>query len=106
MSKIFYDKLIILEEVEIEIKKVGLSTEEKEELWRLIDEIIHNRVLETIFDILPREHHEEFLTKFHEAPYHEGLFRYLNEKTQKDVEEFIRKEIKALEQEILKEIKG
>ncbi|OGM20318.1 hypothetical protein A2714_04705 [Candidatus Woesebacteria bacterium RIFCSPHIGHO2_01_FULL_38_9] len=106
MSHIFYDHLIILEEVEIEVKNIASSSEEREELWKLIDEIIHHRVLESIFDILPREHHEEFLTKFHEAPYHEELFNYLKEKTQQDVEKVLSEKIQALEKEILKEIKG
>jgi len=41
MSKLFFDHLIILEDLETEIKEVAESPEEKEELWQLIDEILH-----------------------------------------------------------------
>src|SRR3989344_2644285 len=105
MSHIFYDHLIILEEVEIEVKNIASSSEEREELWKLIDEIIHHRVLETIFDILPREHHEEFLAKFHEAPYNEELIQFLNERTEHKIEERVREEMKNIEAEILREMR-
>ena len=106
MSKIFYDHLIILTEVETEIKNVTESPEEKEELWKLVDDIIHHRVLGSILDALPRQHHEEFLTKFHEAPHDERHIEYLNEKIENGIEELISKEIKAIEIEIIAEIKG
>ena len=106
MSHIFYDHLIILEEVEAEIKNVTESSEEKEELWKLIDEIIHHRVIGSILDALPLEHHEEFLVKFHEAPHSEYLLSFLDERTEENIEEIIRKEIKNVEKELLLEIKG
>ena len=106
MSKVFYDHLIILEEVETEIKNVTETPEEKEELWKLIDEIVHHRILGSILDVLPREHHEEFLTKFHEAPHSEYLLSFLDERTEESIEEIIRKEIKNVEKELLLEIKG
>ncbi|KKR30581.1 hypothetical protein A2715_00155 [Candidatus Woesebacteria bacterium RIFCSPHIGHO2_01_FULL_39_32] len=105
MSNIFYDHLIILTEVETEIKNVTESPEEKEELWNLVDEIIHHRILGLILDALPREHHEEFLIRFHQAPHDERHLKYLNEKTEKDIEEVIREEIKMLEKEILEQIR-
>lgn len=105
MSKIFYDHLIILEEVELVIKKTVSSKEEKEELWRLVDEIIHHRVFDRILGLLPKIHHEEFLGKFHAKPHDLELISYLKEKSGKDVEVIIKTEIMALSSEILKEIK-
>ena len=111
MSKIFYDHLIILEEVETEIKNISETSEEKEELWRLVDEIIHHRVIISILDRLPLEHHHEFLSKFHEAPHHEGHLQFLNQlalfkEEEENIEQVIKTEINNLEKEILREIKS
>src|SRR3989344_7486906 len=93
MSKIFYDHLVIFEEVEREIKNVTELAEEREELWHLIDEIIHHRVLGCILDVLPRKDHEEFLLSFHASPYSDTHIVYLNKKIQGNIEETIKKEI-------------
>ncbi len=106
MSKIFYDRFIILEEIEIELDNLGLEAEERQELDQLIDEMIHHRVLDRILTHLPREHHTEFLDRFHKAPYDEGLLDYLNEKIERSVEEHVREEIRQLKKEILKDIKS
>ena len=107
MSKIFYDPLTdALEEVEREIEKVTGIKEEKEELWKIIDEIVHHRVLGCILEKLPHEHHQDFLEKFHKAPHDENLFLYLKEKINDDVEAVIKEEIGGLAYEILKEIRG
>ena len=63
MSKIFYDHIIVLEDVDNEIKSIAHSHEERDELWQLVDEIIHNRVLGKLLDVLPKESHQEFLDK-------------------------------------------
>lgn len=105
MSKIFYDHLIILEEVEGVVDKTAKTQEEKEELWAIVDEMIHHRILGCILDVLPKEHHHEFLEKFHSAPHDQGLIDFLNSVVEEDVEELIRNESKGLEQEILKEVK-
>jgi hypothetical protein len=104
MSKIFYDHLIILEELEVHIKAKAQSPEEKEELWGIIDEIIHHRVMGRILDTLPDRFHEEFLTKYHEAPYSEDLTLYLNHRIEGDIEEEVRSEINLVTQEILSEL--
>ena len=106
MSKIFYDRLLVLEEVETEIEGVVKTKEEKEELWDLVDEILNNRIIASILGKLPKEEHQNFLEKFEKAPQDEGLFHFLTEKVGEDIEEFLKKEIEKLKVEILKEIKG
>jgi hypothetical protein len=101
MSKIFYDHLIVLEEVRVQIDKVAKTSEEKEEIWKLVDEIIHHRVMNTILEKLPEKHHKSFLKRFYAAPYDEKLIPYLNEKIDDDIENFISKEIKLLSEELL-----
>jgi hypothetical protein len=105
MSKIFYDRLIVLEEVEAEIKKAAQTQEEKEELWGLIDEIIHHRVMGTLLDRLPRDNHEDFLVRFHKAPHDDSLMDYLSQQIGENVEELIRREIGELAYELIKEIR-
>ena len=77
MSKIFFDDLIILDEVESEIKNFTDSDDTRYELWNVIDEIIHHRVFDCIFHHLPDEHHHDFLDKFHEAPHDFSLIEFL-----------------------------
>lgn len=106
MSKLFFDHLIYLEEVEVEIKKTASSKEEQEELWGLVDEIVTHKVLKTVMDKLPKDSHVEFLELFHKCPHDEGvIFGYLRKKTNKNIEKELREELKNISSEILKELK-
>jgi hypothetical protein len=106
MSKVFYDHLIVFEDLEVEIKEVAKTSEEREELWQIVDEIIHHKVLGCVFDKLPQEYHDEFLNKFHKAPYDDGIIAYIDDKldVEDSIEKVIRKELKLLANEILQEL--
>lgn len=106
MSKIFYDHLIAFDDVAAEIKGIVETQEEKEELWEIVDGIVHNKVLEYLLDMLPGEHHDDFLDKFHRAPHDESLIDYLKEKANENIDELLKEEIGGLAYEILKEIKS
>ncbi|MBU0569941.1 hypothetical protein KKB40_04135 [Patescibacteria group bacterium] len=101
---LFYDHLIILEDLGVEIKNIVETSEEREELWQLIDEIIHHRVLGCIFDCLPDEHHHHFLTMFHDAPHDCELVQFINELADTDIEDVIRGELSKLQKELLQEM--
>ncbi len=101
MSKLFYDHLINNEELDALVKSASETAEEREELWRLIDEIIHHRVLGCVLDHLPRQHHKEFMEKLHKAPHDETLIEYLSDKVQKNMEEIIKQEIGELLYELI-----
>src|SRR3989344_1767843 len=105
MSKLYYDHLTVLDEVEAVIKRAAKTQEEKEELWKVVDETLHHRVMGKVLDKLPREHHEEFLDKFHASPHDENLLTYLQEKIGENVEELIRQEIGNLAYELLQDLK-
>lgn len=104
MSKLFYDHLIILEELEHHIKSAAQTPEEKEELWNIVDEIVHHRVLGCILEGLPNEYHREFLDKFHDAPHDDTLMDYINFRTEGNVESAIKEEVNILAKELLEEL--
>jgi hypothetical protein len=107
MSKLFFDHLIELKEIDKQIRKVAKTSEERHELWGLVDEIVHHKVMGCILDNLPREHHEEFLEMFHKSPHDEELlFGYLKEKVGDNIESLIRQEIGGLASELLEEIRS
>lgn len=106
MSVIFYDRLIVLEGLDKKLKRLVSSNDELQELWKLIDEVIHHRIMGCVLDKLPRAHHEEFLQKFHDSPHDEKLLKYLKDKIEDDVEEMIKKEAKSLHEEILADLKN
>lgn len=102
MTKIFYDHLLGLEKIEKQIKHVAKSAEEREELWAIVDEIAHHKVIGCILDRLPRDNHDEFLHMFHKSPHDtELIFEYLRIKAGPDVSELVKKEIESLTDELL-----
>lgn len=105
MSKIFYDHLLDLSHVEKEIKKNVKDPDERAELYHLVDEIVHHRVVGCILDRLPTTHHTEFLTRFSEKPHDEHILKYLSERIPEDIEHFIRAEVYLLGSELLQLIK-
>lgn len=105
MSKLFFDHLLEMEKLDKRIKKVAKTPEEREELWALIDEIVHHKVMGCILDKLPRDNHKEFLEMFHAHPHDEEyLFKYLKEKVGENIEELIKQEIGGIAADILEEI--
>lgn len=106
MSKVFYDELVVLDHIEKEVNSVAKSKEEKEELWSIIDEYVHHKVIGKILHKLPSEHHEEFLKNFIDEPHSANHFKYLAEKIKEDVEEFLRLELYQIGEELLSSIRG
>jgi hypothetical protein len=101
MSRIFYDDLLDLQKVEKGIKKVAKTKPEQEELWQMVDEIVHHRLLGCILTHLPDEHHSEFLHHFSSRPHDENLFHYLQERISHDVKEFLKAEIRLISAEVM-----
>lgn len=105
MSKIFYDHLVLREEITAELDLHSLELEEREELLQLIDETLHHTTLNVILNHLPKEHHREFITKFHAAPYDEKLLDYLQKHVSVDIKSEIAAQAAKIKKEILAEIK-
>lgn len=105
MSHIFYDHLLELGEVEKAIKKAAQTIEERDELWQIVDEIVHHKIMGCVLDKLPIQQHTEFLERFEKAPHDESLLDYLKAKIGENVEELLRQELGNLAYELLESIK-
>lgn len=104
MSKLFYDHLVVFEDLEKQIDKVASSKEEKDELWEMVDGLVHHKALDTILSKLPLSLHEEFLDKFHSHPHDEAILDYLKDKVGGAIEDILRQELGNLAFEIIEEI--
>ncbi len=101
MGKIFYDHLIVIEEITAVLDSRGLTVKERQEILSLTDQTLHHHVLNVILTHLPREHHKSFLTRFHQAPHDETLLTFLKEKVTVDIEKEIVNEAQKVKKEII-----
>lgn len=104
MSKLFWDKYLIFEEIEIELKNLELPRRDRVHLEHVLDELVSHRVLDMLMTHLPKEHHEEFLDKFKKAPHDEKLLKYLDERIEDSAEKHIKDEIDKVKKEVLDDI--
>lgn len=105
MAKTFLDHLIILEEITSELAVYDLPSDEQEEILGLINHTTHQHILNVILNHLPKEHHENFLTKYQAAPHDPELLAFLKKEIKSDIESEIRIQAKKIKAEILSEIK-
>jgi len=98
---LFYDKLTVLKGVDKKIKKLTPVNDERQELWQMVEEIIHHKVLGCCLTHLPNEHHHEFLEMFHARPHDIKLLEYLDTKSKKNMKKIIKEEIKNLTKDLL-----
>ncbi len=104
MSKIFYDHLVIREEIDCELNNYRLDPEEKEELIDIIDQTLHHHVLNIILNHLPADKHREFISGLKTDPGSDKLMEYLQAHCP-EIESEIKKHTHQVKQEILAEIK-
>lgn len=101
MSKLFYDHLISIKKFEKEVSKRSFSSGEKDELWKLVDQFVGNKVVSVVLKNLPLYCHEEFMLMLQEKPNNTEIIVYINEKSGKNIEDEIKNEIKDLEMELV-----
>lgn len=104
MSKLFFDQLLNLDKLDKTVKEAANTHDEKIELWQVIDEIIHHKVLHCVLDKLPKNYHKEFVERFTKAPYDEKLLLYLRERVKVDIESIIKEAVALVVVEILSSI--
>jgi hypothetical protein len=105
MSKIFYDHLVIREEIDCELNNYKLDKEEKDELIEIIDQTLHHHILNVILNHLPKDKHPEFISKLHTNPGDDGIMEYLKTQIGPYIEEEIKKQSHKVKQDILSEIR-
>lgn len=105
MKKVFYDHLVLIEEVVTELDIHELDPNDREELIRLTDENLHHQVLNLILKELPKNKHEFFLDHFQKSPEDEKLLLYLRREIGEEIEDRIKVEAAKVKREILDEIK-
>ncbi len=104
MKKLFYDHLVIIEEVVALFDERNIPKDEQAELLEIIDRTMHQEILATIFANLPRKHHETFLIHFHTIPEDKKILEFLKERITTDIEKQILKTANAVKAKVLREI--
>ena len=80
MGKRFYQHLIEIESLTVELDSIDLADHEKHELAGLVDSNIHNVVMDAIFSKLSETDKEKF-AKIASSHDHEKIWDFLKSKT-------------------------
>lgn len=106
MSKIFYDHLIVIEEVTVALDGYKLTRQERQELLSLIDQTINQEILDVILTCLPKEKQTEFLERFHRMPHDPGLLPFIKEHSPVNVELAILGRANEVKRKLLKTVRA
>lgn len=99
--KAFYSSLVDLEDLEAEINNFPLSDEERYEIIHIVDDILHHKVMDSIMNILPVEHHKKFVEWFSQTPHDQELLDFLREHATTDPEAKILTVTEVVKREIV-----
>lgn len=105
MSKLFYDHLIILQDIIVELEQYEIPAEDRKQFMITLDEILHHHILDTVLLFLPHEHHQYFLERFTHEPHSLALLDFLQEKTKVDIEHEIKQTVDYVKKKILRDLK-
>jgi len=105
MSNLFFDHLVIREEIEFELNSYVMDREEREELVGIIDATLTHHILNVILNYLPKDKHEEFMSKFRDHPDDEIHLKYLKIHAHPEIEAEIKMQAAKIKREILTEIR-
>jgi len=100
MSKIFYDHLIIIEEIIAIIDKHSILPSERKAILAHVDELLHNAIMDVILTHLPKKDHEEFLHAFMNAPGSKELLSFLQDRIDVNIEKAILKRVDSVKKTI------
>ena len=101
--KKFYDHLIEIETITIELDKLDLSDEQKHHLAKLVDSSLHHVVLDAVLSELSDSDKRIFLQHISEND-HEKIWKFLNSKVD-NIEEKIKKASEDLKTELHKDLR-
>ncbi len=104
MSIIFYDHLTPKEEILIIIKKSDAPENQKGKALQLVDDILHQGIVDFILKQLPKKHHHPFLKRLHSMPYDPEILTMLKGRIADDIEDKIREEANRLIKKVRQEL--
>ncbi len=106
MSKLFYDHLILIDEIIVEIETLRIDVQTKQKVKKTVDELVNYKVMTRILDLLPKNHHEEFLKEFHRSPADIRHLQFIQNRVETDVAKELVKLGEEIKKEIRKELKN
>lgn len=101
MTKLFYDHLLIIEEIILVLDGYELTHQEKSEFIALIDETLNHHILNEILVALPKKHHKEFLIQFTKTPHDHELMLFLKKHARGDIEMRILRKSESIKRMLL-----
>ena len=104
MSIIFYDHLTPKEELLIIIKQSDAPENQKGKALQLVDDILHQGIVDFILKQLPDKHHRPFLKRLHSMPYDPEILTMLKKRIADDIEDKIREEADRLIKKVRSEL--
>lgn len=100
----FYSHLIEIELIATKLDELDMTPSQKKHLASLIDDTIHQEILDVIFSRLSDEDKILFINHFAKDPGDPGIMKLLNEKT-KDIEKEIKEVARKITEELHEDIK-
>ena len=105
MSIIFYDHLVNKHEIFLYIDNLPEPENHKSKLKHLVDDIIHQGLIEFVLQKLHSHHHRTFLNHLHQTPYDPEIISFLKDHIHPDIETELQEQIDLLLQTIEKDLK-
>lgn len=96
MSIIFYDYLVNKNEILESIEKMDAPDNHKGKMKQLIDDIIHQGIIEYILQKLHPHYHHAFLSRLDTTPFDPELINFLKDHASPDIEKEIQIEADEL----------
>ena len=102
---LFYDHLVNKAEINIYLDKLDAPDNHKGKIRQLVDDILHQGLLEYILQKLHPHQHATFLDQFHSAPFDPELLEYLRDHAGENIDQELRSEANRLVRLIKKDLK-
>ncbi len=104
MSIIFYDHLTPRDKIIVIIKESKAPENQKGKALQLVDDILHQGLVDFILKQLPEKHHRPFLKRLHSMPYDPEILTMLKERIADDIEDRIKEEADRLVNKVRQEL--
>jgi len=104
MSIIFYDHLVNKNDILMQIEKMNQPENHKGKMRQLVDDIIHQGLVEYILQKLHPHQHNTFLSRLETAPYDPELINYLKDHASVDIEKELQDEANKLIEQIKEDL--